>query len=553
MSRYSYLALLLVLLSHHHDGLCQAFHLTPHVKHCKLQATEDSWSIADDWDSLSSSSQENSNFDSATIFNQHPADHAAKEFEAREDNGVKEASGEDPWLTDVIEEIYHPLPTVQDNLYDTGFEEEDFGSAASSDEVMDQEIAMLVRCNEQPGDLLINEGRAIAPLTEEEKNDPFQLVQFSEQHKFQPTEFLRRTISNMFDQHATPDEQDGVPCMDRKGIAKWMTQSLSSDKNEGVVSAHDKRVVISLSQFSRYGSGRLEKEDFHKLYLSAILGDASKVDGVDSSKRYLQFRKSNIDAVWRDIRNHGILSPLEQERKLLTEQLQAKNPRNAATVNGESVMDECEILDFNWGATRNEESKWDKSHARGDFSSHEGVEFARDKKTPLRIKDGEFVFIDEDSCIGCMQCANVAPASFMMLDTGRARTFNQRSSPEVDQAVASCPVDCMHSVTFRELKEFEDVRDNGDGRTDHKYLGRKLTPLHVVESDHNRRSSWYHTLKHKCLVSSECPQKGCYDCPKFSKGENPFFQKNCKDAQHTRALHFMENGDADTWRNTADL
>lgn len=87
----------------------------------------------------------------------------------------------------------------------------------------------------------------------------------------------------------------------------------------------------------------------------------------------------------------------------------------------------------------------------------------------------------------------------MMLETGRARTFNQRSSPEVDQAVASCPVDCMHPVTFRELKEFEEARDQGDGRDDHKYLGQKQTPIHVVDSDHNRRSSWYHTLKHKCL------------------------------------------------------
>lgn len=90
----------------------------------------------------------------------------------------------------------------------------------------------------------------------------------------------------------------------------------------------------------------------------------------------------------------------------------------------------------------------------------------------------------------------------MMLDTGRARTFEQRNTAEVDQAVAACPVDCMHSVTFRELKELEKVRDKGDGRSDHKYLGRTHVPLHVVESDHNRKSSWYHTLKHKCLGKS---------------------------------------------------
>jgi hypothetical protein len=100
-----------------------------------------------------------------------------------------------------------------------------------------------------------------------------------------------------------------------------------------------------------------------------------------------------------------------------------------------------------------------------------------------------------------MQCANVAPASFMMLDSGRARTFHQRNSPDVEAAVASCPVNCMHPVTYRELQEFESVRDNGDGKTDHRYLGQGHTPLHVagMDSDNNRQSSWYHTLKHRCL------------------------------------------------------
>lgn len=103
-----------------------------------------------------------------------------------------------------------------------------------------------------------------------------------------------------------------------------------------------------------------------------------------------------------------------------------------------------------------------------------------------------------------MQCANVSPSSFMMLESGRARTFRQRSSPDVEQAIASCPVNCMHSVTYRELEAYESARDLGDGRTDHKYLGQQSTPLHVagMDSDKNRRSSWYHTLKHRCLGTS---------------------------------------------------
>jgi hypothetical protein len=93
----------------------------------------------------------------------------------------------------------------------------------------------------------------------------------------------------------------------------------------------------------------------------------------------------------------------------------------------------------------------------------------------------------------------------MMVDSGRARTFDQRSSPDVEQAIASCPVDCMHPVTYRELEEFESARDHGDGRSDHKYLGQQQTPLHVagMDSDNNRRSSWYHTLKQRCFGTSK--------------------------------------------------
>ena len=47
------------------------------------------------------------------------------------------------------------------------------------------------------------------------------------------------------------------------------------------------------------------------------------------------------------------------------------------------------------------------------------------------------VFIDEESCIGCSQCATIAPASFKMLeDTGRARTFYQRNTDEIEHAVS---------------------------------------------------------------------------------------------------------------------
>jgi hypothetical protein len=116
----------------------------------------------------------------------------------------------------------------------------------------------------------------------------------------------------------------------------------------------------------------------------------------------------------------------------------------------------------------------------------------------------------------------------------------------------------MHHVSYRELKEYETARDEGDGRTDHKHLGHKRghTPLHVagIDSDNNHRSSWYHTLKQKCLMSSDCPRNGCYACPKYSApGENPFFKIRHKEAEHVRAQHFIKNGDVDAFRKSADL
>jgi len=83
---------------------------------------------------------------------------------------------------------------------------------------------------------------------------------------------------------------------------------------------------------------------------------------------------------------------------------------------------------------------------------------------------------------------------------GRARTFHQSKSPDVATAVSSCPVDCMHYVSFRELKELETAREDGDGRDDHRHFGQSPdrgfisnTPLHVSRrgTDANHKSSWY--------------------------------------------------------------
>jgi len=281
---------------------------------------------------------------------------------------------------------------------------------------------------------------------------------------------------------------------------------------------------------------------------------------------------ATLSLVWRDLEAHGTFSPAEEERvstMLEMERLRAETTM-VTTNDDPMLMDECELFDDyeerlfhrvshddNDDDTLGAEGAWDFL-ARKEKSSHESVEMARDGKTPKRIRDGKFVFIDEESCIGCTQCAQIAPSTFKMIeDTGRARTYSQSNSLDVENAVMACPVTCMHWLSFDELKEMETSRDDGDGRTDHRHFGGRIThtPLHVAGrgSDANHKSSWYHYLKWKCHGSHTCPQRGCYDCPTYAPGENPFFKERHRQAELTRAKDFMESGEADKWRKVVEL
>lgn len=70
----------------------------------------------------------------------------------------------------------------------------------------------------------------------------------------------------------------------------------------------------------------------------------------------------------------------------------------------------------------------------------------------------DHVFVDEFSCIGCKNCANVAPEVFAIEeDFGRARACCQSGNPDlVQQAIDSCPVDCIHWTSAAQLSLLED-------------------------------------------------------------------------------------------------
>ncbi|TKY66751.1 CAJ1 protein [Spatholobus suberectus] len=70
----------------------------------------------------------------------------------------------------------------------------------------------------------------------------------------------------------------------------------------------------------------------------------------------------------------------------------------------------------------------------------------------------DHVFVDEFSCIGCKNCANVACDVFGIEEEfGRARVYSQCGNPElVQQAIDSCPVDCIHWTSAAQLSLLED-------------------------------------------------------------------------------------------------
>ncbi|EDX84563.1 hypothetical protein S7335_2260 [Synechococcus sp. PCC 7335] len=68
------------------------------------------------------------------------------------------------------------------------------------------------------------------------------------------------------------------------------------------------------------------------------------------------------------------------------------------------------------------------------------------------------VYVDEISCIGCTHCAHVARNTFYIEpDYGRARVVRQDGDSEalIQEAIDTCPVDCIHRVDYTELKQLE--------------------------------------------------------------------------------------------------
>jgi ferredoxin len=71
------------------------------------------------------------------------------------------------------------------------------------------------------------------------------------------------------------------------------------------------------------------------------------------------------------------------------------------------------------------------------------------------------VYVDEMTCIGCRHCAHVARNTFFIEpEYGRARAVRQDGDVEdtIQEAIDTCPVNCIQWVDYTELKRLEAER-----------------------------------------------------------------------------------------------
>ena len=72
------------------------------------------------------------------------------------------------------------------------------------------------------------------------------------------------------------------------------------------------------------------------------------------------------------------------------------------------------------------------------------------------------VWVDEAKCIGCKYCVHVASNTFIVDEFhGRSRAVRQDGDniDLIQEAMDTCPVDCIHWVNFEELDSLEDSLD----------------------------------------------------------------------------------------------
>ena len=113
-------------------------------------------------------------------------------------------------------------------------------------------------------------------------------------------------------------------------------------------------------------------------------------------------------------------------------------------------------------------------NAAFEAANNEDFELSgRDPVLGGRLRE-KAVWVDERKCIGCTYCSSVATNTFAMEpEEGRARAFRQDGDSDelIQEAIDTCPVDCIDWVSFEDLIKFEEVLKN------HQFRNLGLPPV----------------------------------------------------------------------------
>jgi len=103
------------------------------------------------------------------------------------------------------------------------------------------------------------------------------------------------------------------------------------------------------------------------------------------------------------------------------------------------------------------------------FQAKSSGESAQNGKEPIlggKLRE-KAVWVDESKCIGCTYCSTVATNTFAMdPEEGRARAFRQDgdSNDLIQEAIDTCPVDCIQWVNFDQLDALREQLEKQDFR-----------------------------------------------------------------------------------------
>ena len=191
------------------------------------------------------------------------------------------------------------------------------------------------------------------------------------------------------------------------------------------------------------------------------------------------------------------------------------------------VDDSLETKDEVSGMKEYREELYDTEEEEEDWNlveSHTRVE--KDPETGDAVRQ-QMVYVDEHTCIGCYNCANIAQSTFFMEDEhGRARVFDQWGDDDdtIACAIETCPVDCIHYVQYDELVRLETERRgqniNFKARLVNQGESGSMGTIGAVAYTAPPKISG--NLGSRC---NNCPSRGCKNCPMFGVGKNPEFEK----------------------------